>query len=137
MHGRCHVLPWLIEFSGVVLSRCTLSRYTVVAEVSPIQLEDSPIPLFKAIVYSRSRVRQLVNRSIKILASNEISFCDGLECCARVKYLSPKNSNTVKYLPTSCKCFVYNNRSTMLSLASNFSVYIRAFRNNIHFTFLS
>ena len=26
MHGRCHVFPWLVEFSGVVLSCFTLSR---------------------------------------------------------------------------------------------------------------
>ena len=30
MHGRCHVWPWLIEFSGVALSCVTLSRRTTI-----------------------------------------------------------------------------------------------------------
>ena len=54
---------WLIEFSGAVLSRFTLSRYTIFEEVSPRQPEDSPIPFLKAIVYSRSWVRKPVNSS--------------------------------------------------------------------------
>ena len=29
MHRRCHVLPWLIEFSGVVLNCFTISRWTL------------------------------------------------------------------------------------------------------------
>ena len=61
--GRCHVLAWLNEFSGVVLSCFTLSRYTVWTEVSPIQPEDWPIPQFKGKVYWRSWIRKLVNAS--------------------------------------------------------------------------
>ena len=33
MHDLCHVLPWLIEFSGVLLSCFTLSRQTFVTEL--------------------------------------------------------------------------------------------------------
>ena len=33
MHGCCHDLPWLNEFSGVVLSCVTLSRQTIGTEV--------------------------------------------------------------------------------------------------------
>ena len=54
-----------IEFSSVALGCFTLSRYTAFTEVSPIQPEDSPISLFKAIVYSRSWVRKLVNCGIR------------------------------------------------------------------------
>ena len=51
VHGRCHVWPWLIQFSGVKMSCFTLSRSTTFTEISPIQQEDSPIPLFEAILY--------------------------------------------------------------------------------------
>ena len=60
-HGRCHVLPRLIELSGVVLSCFKLFRLTSPREPSPIQLKDSPTPLYKAIVYSRSWVWKLIN----------------------------------------------------------------------------
>ena len=63
MSGHCHVLPWLIQFCGVVLSCFTLSHETIVMEVLPMQREDLPVPLFKAIVYSRSWVRKLVNNN--------------------------------------------------------------------------
>ena len=33
MHDLCRVLPWLIEFSGVLLSCFTLSRQTSVTEL--------------------------------------------------------------------------------------------------------
>ena len=59
-HGQCHVLPWLIQFSGAVQSRFTASRETIVTEVSPIQPEESSMPLFKAIVYSKSWIKNLV-----------------------------------------------------------------------------
>ena len=36
MHERCHVCPWLTEFSGTVLSCFTLSRQTIFTEISPI-----------------------------------------------------------------------------------------------------
>ena len=61
MHKCCHVWPWLIEFGNVVLSCFTLSCSTTFTEVSPIKLEDSPIPLFKAIFRSVSLVRRTVN----------------------------------------------------------------------------
>ena len=62
MHGRCQGLLWLSEFSDVVLSCFTLSHYTIFTEISPLQPEESLIPLFKAIVYSRSWIRKLVDR---------------------------------------------------------------------------
>ena len=63
MLGRRHVLFWLTEFSGVVLSCFTSSCWTIFTEVLPIAPEDSPIQLFKAIVYSKSLVRKLVSTS--------------------------------------------------------------------------
>ena len=62
MHGCCHDLPWLNEFSGVVLRCFTLSRHSSWTEVLFIQAEVSRIPLFKAIVISKSCVRKRVNR---------------------------------------------------------------------------
>ena len=41
-HGHCHVWPWLIEFSGVVLSFFTLSGLPIFTEVSPMKPEDLP-----------------------------------------------------------------------------------------------
>ena len=64
VHGRCHDLPRLTEFSGFILKYFTLSRWTVLTEVSLLQPEDSHIPLFKAVVYSVSWVRKLVNCSM-------------------------------------------------------------------------
>ena len=61
MHGRCHGLPCLNEFSSVVLSYFTLSRQTTWKEMLVTQPEDSLRLLFKAIDYSRSWVRKLVN----------------------------------------------------------------------------
>ena len=49
---RCHVWPWLIEFSHVVSSCFTISRLTIFPEVSLLKPEDSFSPLFKAILYS-------------------------------------------------------------------------------------
>ena len=53
--------PWLSEFIGVVPSRFRLSRATIFTAASLIKPEDSVNPLFKAILYSGSWVRQLVN----------------------------------------------------------------------------
>ena len=52
---------WLNEFSVVVVSCLTLSRQTIWTEVSSVQPEDSPIPLFEASFYWKSRARRLVN----------------------------------------------------------------------------
>ena len=60
-HGYCLVLPRLIEFSGVVPSCFRFCRWTTFTEVLPIEPEDSHIPLFKAIIYSRSWVWKLVH----------------------------------------------------------------------------
>ena len=56
MHGRCHVWPRLIEFSGVVLTCFMLSGLDIFTEVSPLNLEDSPKPLFEAIFHLMSCV---------------------------------------------------------------------------------
>ena len=62
MHGRCYVCqPCLTDFSGVALSCFTLSRLTVFPDVLSVQPEDSLNPLFKAILYSVSWVKKLVN----------------------------------------------------------------------------
>ena len=61
VHGRCHVLSRLNELSGVAMSCLTLSRQTSWTEMWLIQPEDSLIPLFKAIIYSRSLVRKVVS----------------------------------------------------------------------------
>lgn len=53
--------PWLSESIGVVPSRFRLSRATIFTAASLIKPEDSVNPLFKAILYSGSWVRQLVN----------------------------------------------------------------------------
>ena len=53
---------WLAEYSGVVLSCFTLSRSTIFAEISLINPEDVPIQWFKAVLYSVSRVRNVVNK---------------------------------------------------------------------------
>ena len=53
-HGRRHVLLWLTESSSVVL----ICMFFKVLHIQPV---DSPVPLFKAIVYSRSLVRKLVS----------------------------------------------------------------------------
>ena len=37
MYGNCDVRPWMSEFSGVVLSRFTLSRSTIFTDVSLIK----------------------------------------------------------------------------------------------------
>ena len=37
LYGSCDVRPWLSEFSGVVLSRFTLSRSTIFTDVSLIK----------------------------------------------------------------------------------------------------
>lgn len=47
---------WMMLVSGAVLSSFTISRQTIVKEVSPIQI----LP-FKAVIYSRSWVSQIVN----------------------------------------------------------------------------
>ena len=52
-------LGW--EFSGVVRSCFTLFRSTILTDVSLNQTEGSFNPLFKAILYSVSWVRRLVN----------------------------------------------------------------------------
>ena len=54
-------LAWLIEFCDVALSCFTLSRLTTFPDVSLIKPEDSFSPLFKAVLYSVSWVRKLVN----------------------------------------------------------------------------
>ena len=71
------VLPWLTEFSGVVLSCFTLSRQTSLTEVPSMQPEDSPIPLFEAIVHSRSWSWKLVNRCCKArsIRVSEMNLC--------------------------------------------------------------
>ena len=51
MHGRCHVWPWLIEFSGVTSSCFTNSRLIFLFLLEP---EDSFNVLFKAILYAVS-----------------------------------------------------------------------------------
>ena len=51
--GAVTFVPWLSEFSGVVLSCFTLSRSTIFTDVSLEKPEDS----FKAILYSVSWVR--------------------------------------------------------------------------------
>ena len=60
-HGHCCVWPWLIEFSGVAMSCFTLSRFTIFPDVLFVKPEDSLNPLFKAILYSVSWIRKLVN----------------------------------------------------------------------------
>ena len=65
-------------FSAVVLSCFTLSRHTNFTEVSRIQPEDPPILSFKAIVYSRSWVRKLVNRPTQwetVIVANAACYC--------------------------------------------------------------
>ena len=57
----CLFRPWLTEFNGVVQSCFTLSRSTVFTEVSPMKPEDSPIPLFTAILHSVPWVKKIVN----------------------------------------------------------------------------
>ena len=52
MHGCCHVCPWLIELSVVVLSCVTLSFWTSFTDVSLIKPKDSFIPLFRAVLYA-------------------------------------------------------------------------------------
>ena len=47
---------WMMLVSGAVLSSFTIFRQTIVKEVSPIQI----LP-FKAVIYSRSWVSQIVN----------------------------------------------------------------------------
>ena len=54
-------LGWL-GFALLVWVHSTLPRRIILTEVSRIQSEDSPIPLFKAIVYSMSWPRKPVNR---------------------------------------------------------------------------
>ena len=66
MPGRCHVLPCLNEFIGVVLSCFMLSLQSRWMEVLITQPEDWLRPLFKAVVYSRSWVRKLVNSQIYV-----------------------------------------------------------------------
>ena len=57
--GADMYLPRFTEFSGAVLSCFTLSRQTFfLTEVSRIQPEDPPIPLFQATVFSRSWVTE-------------------------------------------------------------------------------
>ena len=53
--------PWLIEDSGVVLNSFTLSLSLIFTEVSPIKLEDLPVPPFKAVLYLVSCVRKAGN----------------------------------------------------------------------------
>ena len=62
VNGRCHVWPWLCEFSGVALGCFTLSCLTISPDVSLIEPEFSFNPLFKAIYYSVSSVRKHVIR---------------------------------------------------------------------------
>ena len=62
MHGRGHVRPCLIEFSSVTLRCFTFSRLAIFTDVSLRKPEDSLSPLFKAILYSVSRFRKLVNK---------------------------------------------------------------------------
>ena len=40
LHGRCHICFWLVELTRVVLSCSTLSRQTVLPDVSLIKPED-------------------------------------------------------------------------------------------------
>ena len=61
MHGRCRAWPWLSEYSGVVLSCYTLSRSTVLTDVSLLEPEDSFNPSLKAVIYSVLSVRKRVN----------------------------------------------------------------------------
>ena len=61
MHGRCHVWPWLSEFSSVGLNYFTHSRSTTFTDVSLNQPEDTFNPFFKAVLYSVSGVRKPVN----------------------------------------------------------------------------
>ena len=57
LHGRCHVQPWLIELSGIVLSCFTLSHKTIFKEASSIRPEDAPVPiLFKGGHSDRGRL---------------------------------------------------------------------------------
>ena len=58
---RCHVWPWLSEFSGVLQSCFALSPSTIFTHVWLIKPEDSFSPLLKAISYSVSWVRKLMN----------------------------------------------------------------------------
>ena len=61
MLRRGQVLSCMNEFSGVVLSCFTHSRQTSWTEVLLIQPEDPFIPFFKATVYMKSWVGNLVN----------------------------------------------------------------------------
>ena len=58
---RCHVWPWLSEFSGVLQSCFALSPSTIFTQVRLIKPEDSFNPLLKAISYSVSWVGKLMN----------------------------------------------------------------------------
>ena len=51
MHGRCHILLWLSEFSDAILICFTLPRYIIFTEVSHIQPEDSPIFFIEGILF--------------------------------------------------------------------------------------
>ena len=73
-HGHCHDLPWLIEFSGVVLSCFTFSRRTLLTEVLSIQPDDSRIALLRAIVYSNLWVRKLVHTGEIIIVTLAMLF---------------------------------------------------------------
>ena len=68
--GRCHTLHWLITFRGLVLTCFILFRSTINFHVNSLPLiksEDSPIPLFKKILYS-----VLAARNLWILPSMEL-----------------------------------------------------------------
>ena len=65
IHGCCHDLPCLNEFTGDVLSSFKLSRRPVEQKSYSGGHEDSLRPLLKAIVYSRLWVRKSVNKCDK------------------------------------------------------------------------
>ena len=67
---------WLGCLSLAVLYRVVTrfpARLLYRSSLSLIQLEDLPIPLFKAIVYSKSRVRNLVNIISGQISSHQIT----------------------------------------------------------------
>ena len=74
MHGCCYVWPWLSEFSDVVLSCFTPSRSAIFTDVSLIKPKDSFNPLFKAVLYSVSWVKETWEFPNLLFTSLQIAF---------------------------------------------------------------